>query len=58
MSTTVYVVGDSKSPETNQWLYMTNSQEEAERLMGEVGEGATSKAVVVKPRPIYRGKKK
>jgi len=47
---TVYLVGDAQSPKTNQWLAMTNSTAERDRLLADAGEGATTKEVVVKPR--------
>ena len=47
--TIVYVVGPEEALKTNQWLAMTNSHEEAYKLL-ETLEGATiMKEVEVKP---------
>ena len=54
--TEVYLVGDDKSPETNQWLAMTNSTVERDRLMVELG-GVTTKVVQVGPPPRRRPRK-
>lgn len=56
MKTEVYLVGDAKSPETNQWLAMTNSTTERDRLMVELG-GTTTKVVQVGPPPRRRPRK-
>jgi hypothetical protein len=45
----VYVVGDKNAPKTNSWDSMTNSLEEAERLVKELGPQATMKEVKVPP---------
>lgn len=53
--TKVYLVGNERSPNTNQWLAMTNNWSEAERLKAEIGPTATHKVVLVPPK---RGKRR
>ena len=48
MSVKVYLVGDEDSPKTNSWLAMTNSIEEANRLMEEMGDTCSFKSITVK----------
>ena len=55
MTSKVYVVGGPEAHKTNQYEAMTNSLEEAERLV-ETIKGGQMKAVDVKP--PYRGKGK
>ena len=55
MTSKVYVVGGPDAHKTNQYEAMTNSLEEAERLV-ETIKGGKMKAVEVKP--PYRGKRK
>ena len=55
--TKVYLVGDASSPKTNQWLAMTNSWAECERLKAERGPGATHKVVTVPPKGSWRKKR-
>ena len=57
MTNKVYLVGDENSPKTNQWLSMTNSLEEAERLMAEQGHTATMREVAVPPSRSKGGKR-
>ena len=45
---TVYLVGDKNSLKANSYLAMTNSLEEAERLVKELPEAVTIKKVEVK----------
>ena len=47
--TIVYVVGPEEALKTNQWLAMTNSHEEAQRLVGTLEGATTIKEVEVKP---------
>lgn len=56
MITHVYLVGNSESPKTNQWLAMCSSPESAAEFAKGV-EGATHKTVEVKPRRRRGGKR-
>ncbi len=48
----VYLVGDKDSPKTNQWLAMTDSLEEADKLAADI-KGATRKTI-----EVYKGKRR
>ena len=52
----VFLVGDKSSPETNQWLAMTNSLKERDNLLATLDGACTHKSIVVKPRPQRRRK--
>lgn len=56
MKTEVYLVGNNESPQNNQWLAMTNSTAERDRLMVELG-GTTTKVIQVGPPPRRRPRK-
>ena len=47
--TKVYLIGDAKSPSTNQWLQMTADRPTADAALAAAGEGATFKEVTVRP---------
>jgi len=53
--TEVFLVGDKDSLLNNQWLAMTNSLAEADKLAAEI-KGATRKTIEVKPQ--YKGKRR
>jgi hypothetical protein len=46
----LYLVGDESSPKSNSWLAMTNSPEEATRLLDELEGACTYKSITVKQR--------
>ena len=45
----IYLIGDAKSPSTNQWLQMTADRATADAALAAAGEGATFKEVIVRP---------
>jgi hypothetical protein len=51
MSVKVYLVGDENAPKTNSWLAMTNSADEAARLLEELDGAARMKTITVKDTP-------
>ena len=55
-SNKVFLVGNDKSPELNQWMAMTPSRETAEEYMAEHGL-TTIKEVDVRPRRPRRKRK-
>jgi hypothetical protein len=46
--TKIYLVGDDNAPKTNSWLAMTNSAEEAARLLEELEGASRMKTIEVK----------
>lgn len=48
--TEVFLVGTKESPKTNQWLAMTNSLQERDRLLRELEGAETHKSIVVRAR--------
>jgi len=56
MGDKVYLVGDTNSPKTNQWLSMTDCPDLAEARKAELGPTATTKVIEVSPARHRRGK--
>lgn len=55
MKVEVYLVGDDKANENNQWLAMCATIEDRDRLLVELG-GTTTKTIQVGPPPKRRNK--
>jgi hypothetical protein len=51
MSNKVYLIGDENAPENNSWMAMTNSAEEAARLLEELDGAARMKTITVEDKP-------
>ena len=51
MSVKLYLIGDENAPKNNSWLAMTNSADEAARLLEELEGAARMKPITVKDKP-------
>ena len=47
MSVKLYLIGDENAPKNNSWMAMTNSAEEAARLLEELDGAARMKTITV-----------